>query len=418
MLTLRLAWRSFLRHRRRSLITGIAIALGLAMMIVFVGLAGAAHVRMADQGIRMGAGHVVVQGLGYQDQQTLDELVEHPADVIAAARAIPGVRTVAPRLHASGLISSGDSSAAVAVVGVDPAIEPIASDLASERKRVAGAYLRPRAELPFANGPADVYIGAGLAETMALEVGDRVVVSVSPRGGGRPASAAFQVRGVFRSGLQELDGFYVEIPLDEARALLGTGEGVTQVALLLDDLEATGRVAAMRERVGDDLEVLPWQTALRELHEAIVLDDAGMYLMMAIIFVIVAIGIFNTVLMSVIERTRELGVMMAIGTSKRRLFGMVLAEALVLGAVAAVVGLAIALPIHAWLASSGLDISALYGDDLAVSGVLINGRIYSQLELGDVVQWTAVVIGIVVVSALYPAYRVTRLSSLEAMRHV
>jgi len=168
---------------------------------------------------------------------------------------------------------------------------------------------------------------------------------------------------------------------------------------------------------GATLEVLPWQRTLRELYEAIVLDDLGFFLMMAIIFVIVAIGIFNTVLMSVVERTRELGVMMAIGTSKRRLFAIVLAEAAVLAVVAAAVGVALGVGIHLYFLHHGLDISALFGD-MQVAGIVISGTMYSQLSAGDVVLWTAVVIAIVLVSALYPATRVTRLDPLEAMRHV
>lgn len=420
MLIWRIAWRSFLRHRRRSIITGLAIALGLAMMLVFLGLAQDAHNRMAEMGIRLGSGNVLVQGKGFQEEQTLDQVVRDPGHVMDVARRVPGVSQVVPRVRGSGLLTTGESSAAVMVGGVDPALEPQVSSIASPKSRVAGGYLRSRSQQEFTRQPADIYVGAHLAKTLALSVGDRVVLTVSPRGGGRPTAAAFLVRGVFKTGLDELDGFYVEIPLVEAQSLYGLGHMVTQVAVLTDQLDQTGPVAAALSQAlpgRGDLEILPWQEALRELYDAIVLDDVGFYLMMAIIFVIVGIGIFNTVLMSVVERTREFGVMMAIGTSKRRLFAVVLAEAVILALVASAAGLAIGLPLHAWLHHTGLDLATFYGTDVEFAGITLTGRIYSFLTAGDVALWTLIVIGIVIVSALYPAARVTRLRALEALRH-
>ena len=419
MLVFRLAWRSFVRHRRRSIITGAAIALGLAMILVFVGLAEDAHLRMADMGVHLGAGHVLVQGRGFQQEQTLDYLVRDPDRVAERARALPHVTAVVPRVHAGGLVVSGELSAAVVVVGVDPELEPRVSTIAGDGKRVAGAYLRPRTALEFERQPADIYIGDKLARTLEVEVDDRVVLTMSPVGAARPASAAFYVRGIFHTGLTDLDGFFVQIPLVEAQRMLAIGDAVTQLAVLADELDHTAPVTtALRAQLAGDreLEVLPWQQALRELHEAIVLDDAGNYMMLGIIFIIVLIGIFNTVLMSVIERTREFGVMLAIGTSTRRLFATVMAEAAILAVVSAAAGLVIGLALHTWLATTGLDIQSIYGD-LEFAGVIFEGRVYSTLTNFQIVGWTIVVMILVVLSALYPAWRATRLKPVEAMRH-
>ena len=195
----------------------------------------------------------------------------------------------------------------------------------------------------------------------------------------------------------------------------------TQVAVLIDELEgADSTTAALQSALGphQELEVLSWKVALRELYEAIVLDDMGLYLMMAIIFVIVAIGIFNTVLMSVAERTREFGVMMAIGTSKFRLLSIIMAEATVLALVSAVVGLGLGLLGHSIIADVGIDVAALAGGQYEFAGIAFSEKIYSRLSTWVVVKWTLVVIGIVLVSAIYPALRAMRLEPVEAMRHV
>ena len=423
MLIMRIAWRSFLRHRRRSIITATAISFGLALMLISFGIGNSAHNNMADMGIRLGAGHVIVQGKGFQAEQTLDYSVSEPDEILAQARKISGVVTAVPRVTAGGLISTGAASARVMVAGVDPALEPQASLIAAPERRVVGEYLRRTEDMPYASQPADIYVGVTLAETLALAVDDRVILTVSPRGDDRPRTAAFIVRGVFRTGIADLDNYSAQIPIDVAQKLFHLGTDVTQIAVLCDGLDRTaGAVDALRARLRgradfDQLEIMPWQEALRELYEAIVLDDAGNYFMMAIIFVIVAIGIFNTVLMSVIERTREFGVMMAIGTSARQMFAIVMAEAFVLGVVSVAVGLALGLSVHYYFASHGLDLTALYGEDLEMAGIVFEGRIYSDLAASSVTLWALVVLAIVVLSAIYPALRATRLDPVEAMRH-
>lgn len=417
MLTLRLAWRSVFRHKRRSIITSAAVALGLAMMLVFVGLSEDGHLRMIDMGIGMGAGHVQIHGIGYRDEQTLDYALAEPAPAIEAARRRPEVERIAPRVRAGGLLSAGGLSSAVSFSGVDPRVEPEVSTIASQRRRVEGSYVRPTDAMPYETEPGDIYLGDELARKLEVAVGDRVVLTASPRGASRPSSMAFTVSGLFHTGLDELDGFYAEIALDQAQELLALNGAVTEISLVLDSLDATHRVARDLQAELPGADVVTWQQTLSELYEAIVLDDASMYVLMAIVFVIVGIGIFNTMLMSVIERTRELGVMMAIGTSARRVFGVIVVEAALIGVLAVVVGLAIGLGIHAWLASTGLDLAALYGEDLELGGVVMEGRMYSHLTAAIVAQWTVVVFAICVASALYPAWRATRLNPVEAMRH-
>ncbi len=421
MLSLLLGWRSFVRHRRRSLITTLAVSLSLAMMIVFVGLGDDSHARMAEMGIRLGSGHVLLQPQGYGDEASLDVLLEDPAALLAEVKKLPEVREATARLSASGLIQAGELSSAVLLTGVMPLIEPAMSSIASAESRVQGDYLRRREDMDFNKSPADIYLGDQLAGHLEVTVGDRVVLTVSPRNSSEPSSAAFRVRGTFRSGVTELDKSYAQIPLAEAQALLHAGDGVTQVAVMLEDLEHTDAATrALAASLGSDeaLEVISWKVALRELWEAIVLDEQSMYLMMTIIFIIVAIGIFNTVLMSVAERTREMGVMMAVGTSKWRLFSIVMAEAAVLALVSAALGATIGLLGHHYIATEGIDIAALAGDNYQFAGINFTGKVYSRLTTAVVVKWTSVVIALVLVSAIYPAVRATRLKPVEAMRHV
>jgi ABC-type lipoprotein release transport system permease subunit len=421
MLTWKLAGRNLLRHKRRSLITAAAIVFSFALLVIFMGMGEGAHRQMIDMGVRMGSGHVVVQAEGYQGDPTLDHVIRAPAPVLAALRDRNGGGEVAPRLFGSGLVRAGDKSVGAAIAGVDPGAEARTNDLAGAEKRVAGDWLRARAEHPFANDLSDLYLGQTLARTLDVEVGDRVALTVQPKDDDDPRSAAFQVRGVFRTGNDELDGFFVQIPLPEAQALLGVGDALSQVALVLPDQTRTAAVTAeLRAALADaPVEVLPWQEALPELHEFIVLDDASFYLFMGIVFVLVAMGIFNTVMTSVIERTREFGLLTALGTRPRRVAGVVLTEAALIGLLGVALGLALGLAGNHYFAVHGLDYSLFTGgESMEAMGLDLAMVIYAWLPVDQLVRATAAVFAVVVLSALWPAVRAARLKSLEALHHV
>jgi ABC-type lipoprotein release transport system permease subunit len=419
MVTLKIALRSFMRHRWRSAITTAAVALGLSMMLVFVGLADDTHARMAELGIRMGSGHVLIEAAGDRDNQTLDYVV-HDADRIATrAAGLPNVKHVAERLRMNGLLAAGEHSAPALIAGVDPVREAQASDIAGSKARVAGAYLRGRDQMPFEAQPPDIYLGQTLAQQLAVTTDDRVVLTVSPPGDAEPTAGAFVVRGIFRTGVDDLDGGYAEIPIEEARVLAKLPGAATEVAVLSDLAHTAELTRALKEQYASraDLAIVPWQTALRELHEALVLDDAGLYLMMAVVFLVIAIGIFNTVLMSVIERTRDFGVMMALGTSGRRLCLLILSEACILAVVSVAVGLVLGLSVHSAIAAHGIDMTHWTGE-VQFAGIAWSGRVYSQLSAAVVTRWTLVVAAVVLASSVYPALRVMGLEPVEAMRHV
>lgn len=421
MLTLKLAGRNLLRHRRRTLITAAAIIFSFALLVIFMGIGDGAHRQMIDMGVRMGAGHVVVQAEGFQEDHTLDHVIRAPEPVRAAIAATGVDGDLAPRLFASGLARSGNRSIGVAIAGVDPAAEARTNDLATPDKRVAGGWLRPRAELAFEGDLSDLYLGDTLARTLDVAVGDRVALTVQPKDDDDPRSAAFQVRGIFKTGNDELDGFFVHVPLEEAQALLGVGAALSQLALVLPDQARTAAVTARLRAAlaGAPVEVLPWQEALPELHEFIALDDASFYLFVAIVFVLVAMGIFNTVLTSVIERTREFGLLTALGARPRRIVGIVMVEAALIGVGGLAVGMALGLAGNAYFETHGLDYSLLTGgESLEAVGINLATVLYADLSGVKLARALAAVFGVVLLSALWPAVRAARLKSLEALHHV
>ena len=423
MLTLKLAARNLLRHKRRTLITSAAIIFSFALLVIFMGIGEGGHRQMIDMGVRMGSGHVVVQALGYQDDRTLDYRIEAPEAVLAAIAEAKVEAAVAPRLYASGLARAGNKSVGVAIAGVDPAAERATNDIASDDKRIEGEWIRTAEEMRFANALSDIYIGAVLAETLEVKLGDRLALTVQPKDDDHPRSTAFQVRGIYKTGNDELDGFFVYVPLLEAQALNGVGSSVSQISLVLPNQDLTAAVhsalAGKLETEGGVVDVLPWQEALPELHEFILLDDASFYLFMFIIFVLVAMGIFNTVLTSVIERTREFGLLTALGSRPRRIVSVVLVEAFLIGLIGLALGAALGLAGNHYFETHGLDYAALAGSEsMEAVGINMATVLYADLPETLFLKSLVAVFGVVLFSALWPAIRAARLKTLEALQHV
>lgn len=417
---LRIALRNLLRQRRRTIILVITVVFSLAMLLVFTGLADGGHQAMADIGVRMGLGHVVVYPAGYRDDPGLDHLIENRDEVEAAVKQLGSeVEHVAPRIRSDGLVQAGTTAIGVTISGGDPAIEPLVSHISSPSVLVQGGTLASCID----GGAGDLppaLIGQELAKSLAVHVGDRVALSVRPRGATDMQLGAFEVCGIFATGVRDVDAFWVEIPLDEAQHLTHAGAGVTMLALLLDNSDQSGSVAQRLAAAlqGRSVEVLSWQKAAPELYAAIAVDEGGMYVFMIIIFVVVAAGILNALLMSVLERTRELGVLLALGATPLRVVAIVMYEAIALGLVSVGLGLGIGLAGNHYLATHGLDYKELFGQSLEASGILLPDKFYSVLA-PDKVLWSAVaVLALVMLGAIYPAIHAARLQPTKAMHHV
>ena len=415
MSTLRLAFRNVLRQRRRSALTVLAIVLSLSLFLVLRGLGDGAHQQIAEIGVRMGLGDVVVYSEGYRKDPSLDHLV-HDADKVRASALALGdaVEGVAVRLQADGLTQAGATSVGSSVWGVDPASEGRLSKVGAPASIVSGAALDASDAQPPGGRPPPIVIGRAMAEELGARVDDRVTVTLSPVGGGPMRSAAFRIKGIYATGVHDVDARVVLIPLAVAQQLTGAAGAATMVAVLLRSIDRSPEIAhALAEKL-PGLEVLPWQQAAPELYATIALDQGALYLMMAVVYIVVAAGILNTILLSVLERTREFGVLLALGAEPGRLIRLILAEAALLGSVAVALGLALGLALEHHFATAGLTLQM----GMETSGVLVPSHFYSRLT-PEIALWNAaLVLMLVIVSALYPAWRAARLQPVEAIHHV
>ncbi len=418
LLLLRLSLRNTWRQARRSALTASAMTLGLALLMISRAIADGGHDQWIDDGVRLASGHVALQSPGFQASGSLSDRLE-PAAVARAEAAVradavaPLVRATAPRLQVSGLASSPGAAVPVAVQGVDPVREAAFSRL--QEQLVEGQYLRGDDRL-------QAYVGIRLAERLGLRVGSRLVLTAQGASG-EIADQLVRVRGIFRTGIPEMDEGLIQIPLTTARAWLGTPGSITTLAVLLHSSRRTDeavrrlRAALQTPETGSGrIRVLPWQTASPELDSAVKIDDYGDYVFHGVLFGIIALAVLNAVLMSVLNRKREFGVLRALGLTRRETGAVVFAEGLLLTALSGAVGIALGFGITWIFWRHGLDFSSLLNGEFSVSGSIVNPVIVPEFRLAHVAQSLAFIFIVGVLASFYPARQAMAIDVAEAMK--
>jgi len=401
----------------------LALGLGLALLLISLGLLDGGHEQTIADGVRFGPGHVVVQANGYQDSSS-DELLL-PAQAVSDVQGFlkignikHKVRGVSPRLLATGLLSTSASSAGVRIVGVIPEDERAVSLV--PQRMVEGAYLTSNDKL------SGVVIGDELARKLELKIGSKAVLmtqtltqaGVKTGAGDEMNSTLLRVSGIFRTGLQAIDANMIYLPLSSAQALLGvTDDRVTQVALLLAQEGDSPLVArALRKQLeGSPVEVLTWRESLPMLAQILGLDHAFNYIMNGVILAMVGLGILNTILMRVLERRYEFGVSKALGLRPRQLAIMVVGESLALTAISLALGLALGLSVQHYFATAGLDLRWVFKTGLPPA-LVFDPILYSRLSVQRIVWSVSIVFAMATIISFYPAFKAAQTDLPDALK--
>lgn len=404
----RLAVRNLWRHGRRSLLTAGGMALALGLMMVSMSLNDGAWGEMITQAIRGSAGHAVVQAPGWQEERDAALTLGDATEISASLQHAYPEAVVLRRTFVGGLLTSPMGSMAVELRGIEPARE--AEVVLLDERIVEGAW---------PEGDRDLLIGRQLADVLQVEPGDRVVF-MAQVGAGDVESRMYRICGIYRAGSEVLDAFTAFGHIDGTRSLWGDKDVAHQVAVILP-MVARGADPAERARVRladrDDLEVLSWEQALPVLQEQLAIDQKSDFLIYGFMGLIAAVGVLNTVLMSVLERVREFGVLLALGMRPRQLAGMVVLEGAALGMLGGGLGIAVALPFIVYLQAYGID----YGDMLAevgpVGGVAMDPILRAQLDGRQMVMVAGFAVVLSTLASLWPARHATRLEIVDALRH-
>lgn len=410
----KLAWRNLWRHRRRTVITLSSIAIGFGLAVVSIGIGDGSHNSMIRNAIKLGEGHLAVQPPGYLEAPANHKFLADGRSLQAKLEALHIAGSVEPRISLQVLASSANNSVGAALEGMDTVSDPRVAML--KPKLVDGGWLVP-------GDHRGVLIGDGMARKLKVRVGSKIVLMAGTQGGDSQAQLG-RVRGIFDSHVDELDDFLVLSDINFARRFL-VGEGadetrqpVTRFSVFLDDPDSMAhwKEIIRSDMAGEKAVVLDWHEMMPQLVQFIVIDDAGNYVFLTLILIMVVFGILNTVLMSVLERTREFGLLRALGLSRFHLLLLVLCESVLLSVLAVVIGWVVGGGAHWWISTHGIDFSALMGGETSIAGTFMDPVIYTELSQGRVVQLTVIVFAVTLASGIYPALKAARVTPVQALR--
>lgn len=408
MLELRLAWRNVWRNPRRTGLTVAATVFAVVLVMGSVGMGAGIHEKMIEDAVRFASGHISISGKGYLENRTLEQYVRFDADLEKRVRETAGVRGYAPRLANFALLSKGNATSGVAVLGVDPEREDSVS-LLSDRVR-EGAFLS-------SGGQRELVLGQRLAQKLSAQVGDSLLL-YSIAYSLETAYELFDVVGIVKIPEPDLDRNLAVISLADAQDFFVYGDRVSEIAILTDDAdraeEVTETLRSMLD-VGTRAEVNTWQQLMPDLVEFILLDDAGMYIMVFIVVVVVGFGILNTILMAVLERRKEFGVVLALGLKPRSVFRIVFIESILLALVGLVVGLAIAIPLLIYMQANPIPLS---GDEMAQVMEMFGAEPVVTVKLKPLnpIGSSLTIIGLALLAAIYPAVKASRGRPVDVLR--
>lgn len=396
----KLAYRNLGRHLRRSVLSGLALAMGTALLM-FIAAFFQGEMRSAmESTLRLSSGHLQVRDADYDPDKlsvAWEYLIENPEQISAQIEALDPVDVATPRLFASGIVSVQNDSLGVQIMGIDPASranEPY-------RHLVSGEFLT-------ADDRDGILIGHPLAQNLGLNVGDQLNLLVNTSDG-TVDEQLFTVRGIYTTGTTAYDKGIVFLPLAKAQAFSGAGNHASMIFVLLKDREQAEFVAEAIP--SQNFQVETW----RELNSLLVLvnDFSNAYLTVInlIILGVTVTVIVNTLLMSVFERTREIGILSAIGMKGRQIIAMFLAEASLLALGGVTVG-----SLAGWALSAYFGKVGIYFGDLGLSAdMLLEDRIYTHLTLESAVNLIVTAFVITLIASLYPARMASRMEPVEAL---
>ena len=382
-----------------------AIAIGITALVLTEAIYNGMLTEILDNQIRSHIAHIEIHSKGFNDNKIIENSMREYDRIERMLEKHPNIETFSRRVITSGIISSASNSSGIMIIGVEPGRE---SKITKIREAVvAGRYLDT------VNN--EIIVSRKLAEKLSVELDDKVVLMASADDG-HVSSDVFRVSGIYQTSGADFDRVFVYISLRHAQQMLGLGNGISEIAIITKNTDQlTQTQSAISSSTGASFEVLTYLDLIPNL---IMLVDVGkqtMVIYYLIIGIAIMFGIINTMLMSVFERTRELGILMATGMKNLRIFSMIIVESFFLSAIGTGVGVAIGLLIYAPLASNGIDLSSVAEGFTMVGASPV---IHPIVTIRGMLNSLTIIPLISMIAAIYPAYKATRLEPVHAIQYV
>ena len=400
---LKIAFRNIFRQKRRTILTALAMIVGFMLLSVTIGLSDGAYGNIISMFTRNRIGHIQVHREGYLDKPSLYKTIDNASDVGETLQRIAGVEAWTPRVYGAGLGSVGEKSTTVQIIGVDVVRETAATRF--DKKVLEGNT--------FSETPShEALIGKGLAKIVSATIGSEIVI-VSQGADGSIANDVYKIVGIVESGDDVTDRVACYLHIEDAQELLVLAGRVHEVVVIVSNINRVNKItSAIKTQLNDaTLDVAPWQEVAKSFYRAMQTDQQGDAIARFVIMLIVAIGVLNTVLMSVLERTREYGVLKAVGTKPLQIFWLVVCEVAIIALGSICVGALFGTLSNYLLSIYGIT----YPEEISYGGMKLK-TLYAEVNIRCLVIPAITVMLSAVIVSLFPAIKAARIMPAKAMR--
>jgi putative ABC transport system permease protein len=400
-----IAWRNVFRNRRRSWITVFSIGFGLGAMLFIWGYIDGAHLQLKENFTGLFMGHLQIHAQGFEKTMAVNQVIKDPVSIETILGRQPEITAYTQRIRSFAFFSTSRNSMGGLLVGIDPLQEPKVSKIG--KTIYQGIFLNPRDRRA-------IVLGNLLAENLKVSLRDEVVTMIQA-GDGTMKTVAFQVIGVIKTGVEEMDRGMALVSISDVQNLLGLDKAVTDIVIRVHSLRHLDRlVQTLKKQLADrNLEIMTWSEISPILQQWIEFDEAFAYVFLLIVLVVIVAGILNTILMSLLERTREFGVMMALGTKGFQLAFMVGVESFLLGLMGLAVGIILGLSSVGIFSQVGIPFSAKVKE--AMASFFISDVVYPTVVWDHILSNSLVVLLSCILVSLYPAWKVSKVRPVKAL---
>jgi ABC-type lipoprotein release transport system permease subunit len=396
----KMAFRNLGRNRRRTFFSAFALGLGLMLLLFMAGVLAWEIQYSTDTTIKLQSGHLQVRAKSYVEEKTSlawKDLIENPETVAAQIAGLAPVQLATPRLYASGIVANRDETMGVRIIGIDPASE---ANAPFRDGMVSGDFIT-------ADDREGILIGQTLADKMGLQSGQKTTLLVNTSNG-TVDQQDFIIRGIYSTHTPAFDQSTVFMPIVKAQAITQAGDHASIIYILLKDRrQAPAVVAALQS---SQYQVFTFEEMNPLLVQLDKFSNVAMMALYLIVLAVVATVIVNTLIMAVFERTREIGILSAIGMKSSRIMAMFFAESALLAVGGIVIGWLLGVPLVTWIGKVGIKIG-----DVGYTGIMFGDRLYTYLNLSDAITLSITALIVSLLAALYPALLAARMEPVEAL---
>jgi len=408
-LILTLAWRSLWKNKRRTIITLLTIVVGCLMIVFMNAFAKGGHDAIINDAVAANTGHIQIHEKGFWDNQGIETAFKPSAKLLQKIKGDKRIKGYSQRIHAGGLISHKDNTFGVSIQAIDPQFEKTVTVI-HKKMRKDGRYLNME-------DTKSTIIGETLAKNLDAKIGSTLTM-ISQGFDGTIAADEFKVVGIFKSGNPEYDRGKIFIPLNYAKTLFSMSGYINSITLRVGDTED---IYPIRNELktflkGKERDVMAWDDLMPDLVQWIVMDDAGAIIFIALLYLIVAFGVLNTVQMSIFERIREFGVMLAIGTRPKQVLAIVITETTFIALIGTFFGIILGSALSYYYQVNPIEMGQ-YAEEFAVWGVSTT-TMGADLSMRNVVWTTILTISFSVLSSILPARKAAALNPIRAIRQL